>query len=118
MYKRQLYDRTSPATEPYHVSKIRRNVIGQDSWSAPGQWISYKIQDIPEDGLYYITLKYRQNLQTGQSSFRSLYINGSIPSTAYENVAFPYGVNWDTDVYKRQVRDDPPRGRSAAQHAE
>lgn len=91
-----LYDRTSPATEPYHVSKIRRNVIGQDSWSAPGQWISYKIQDIPEDGLYYITLKYRQNLQTGQSSFRSLYINGSIPSTAYENVAFPYGVNWDT----------------------
>lgn len=90
------YDRTSPATEPYHVSKIRRNVIGQGNWSAPGQWISYKIKGIPEDGLYYITLKYRQNLMTGQSSFRSIYVNGEIPSTAYENVAFPYGVNWDT----------------------
>ncbi len=90
-----MYDRTSPATEPYHVSKIRRNVIGQSNWSSPGDWISYKIENIPEDGLYYITLKYRQNLQSGQSSFRSIYINGEIPSTAYENVAFPYGVNWN-----------------------
>lgn len=90
------YDRTSPATEPYHVSKIRRNVIGLGNWSEPGQWISYKIKGIPEDGLYYITLKYRQNLQSGQTSFRSIYVNGEIPSTAYENVAFPYGVNWDT----------------------
>ncbi len=90
-----IYDRTSPATEPYHVSKIRRNVIGQSNWSVPGDWISYKIEDIPEDGLYYITLKYRQNLQTGQSSFRNIYVNGEIPNTAYENVAFPYGVNWN-----------------------
>lgn len=112
------YDRTSPATEPYHVSKIRRNVIGQGNWSAPGQWISYKIKDIPEDGLYYITLKYRQNLQTGQSSFRSIYVNGEIPSTAYENVAFPYGVNWNNMTIVDENGDPCPVYLKAGQENE
>lgn len=35
-----VYDRSSPATEPYHVSKIRLNTIGGDKWKIPGQWIS------------------------------------------------------------------------------
>ncbi len=91
------YDRNSPATEPYDVVKIKRNTIGQSNWSTPGDWIVYNVT-VPEDGLYYLTLKYRQNIQIGMSTFRSIYVNGKIPSAAYENVLFPYGVNWENQT--------------------
>ena len=29
------------------------------------------------------------------TTFRNVYVNGSIPSKAYENVSFPYGVDWN-----------------------
>ncbi len=89
------YDRTSPATEPYDAVRIRRNTIGKGSWSEPGMWISYRIDDIPEDGLYYLTIKFRQAEAIGVTTFRNIYINGAIPSKAYENVSFPYGVDWN-----------------------
>lgn len=90
-----VYDKSSPVTEPYHVSKIRRNTIGQEKWSKPGSWVSYIIDDVPEDGLYHITLKYRQNKKIGMSSFRNIYINGELPYQEFSSLAFPYGVNWE-----------------------
>ncbi|HIW74545.1 MAG TPA: extracellular solute-binding protein [Firmicutes bacterium] len=101
------YDRNSPATEPYHVSKIRRNTIGQSNWSEPGAWISYTVT-VEEEGLYYLTLKYRQNLQIGASTFRSIYVNGEIPSASYENVRFPYGVNWNNKTIVDENGDPCP----------
>ena len=89
------YDRTSPATIPYDPVRIRRNTIGKGNWSEPGMWISYLIDDIPSDGLYYITSKFRQADAIGVTTFRNVYVNGSIPSKAYENVSFPYGVDWN-----------------------
>lgn len=89
------YDRTSPATQPYDAVRVRRNTIGKGSWSEPGMWISYLIDDIPEDGLYYITFKFRQADAIGVTTFRNIYINDSIPSQAYQNVPFPYGVDWN-----------------------
>ena len=89
------YDRTSPATIPYDPVRIRRNTIGKGNWSEPGMWISYLIDDIPSDGLYYITFKFRQADAIGVTTFRNVYVNGSIPSKAYENVSFPYGVDWN-----------------------
>src|SRR5699024_12167794 len=53
-------DRSSPATEPYDVSKIRMNAIGGYNWRWPGQWITWQI-DVPEDGLYQIGVKNKQN---------------------------------------------------------
>ncbi|MEG1887643.1 MAG: extracellular solute-binding protein, partial [Oscillospiraceae bacterium] len=88
------YDRTSPATVPYDPVLIRRNTMGGSGWSENGMWISYKTEDIPQDGLYYLTIKYRQKEAVGIPSFRNIYINGEIPSSSYENVAFPYGVDW------------------------
>lgn len=76
------YDRTSPATQPYDAVRVRRNTIGKGNWSEPGMWISYLIDDIPEDGLYYITFKFRQADAIGVTTFRNIYINDSIPSQA------------------------------------
>ena len=88
------YDRSSPATEPYDAYNIRRNTIGDGNWSDPGSWVTYVIDDVPADGLYYITLKYRQHQMIGTSTFRTIWVNGSVPSEAYRNVAFPYNVSW------------------------
>lgn len=88
------YDRASPATEPYDVYHTRRNTIGADNWSEPGTWVSYTVKDVPEDGLYYISLKYCQNQMIGTSTFRTIRVNGEIPSDSFRNVAFAYDVRW------------------------
>ncbi len=88
------FDRTSPATVPYHPTLVRRNTIGGSGWSSRGMWISYIVDDIPADGLYYLTIKFRQKDAIGVTTFRNIYINGDIPSASFENVDFPYSINW------------------------
>lgn len=87
------YDRTDPATEPYHVSKIRLNTIGQWNWRYPGMWISWKIE-VPESGYYKIAIKARQNFVRGLSVHRKLYIDGKVPFKEAEDVEFPYSIRW------------------------
>ncbi len=88
------YDRTSPATVPYHPTLIRRNIIGGTSWATRGMWISYAVDDIPADGLYYLSIKFRQKDAVGVTTFRNIYINGVIPSASFADVDFPYKVDW------------------------
>ena len=98
------YDNSNPATEPYDSYLILRNTIGDANWSKPGEWLVYQVKDVPSDGLYYITLKYRQHQVIGSSTFRNVYVkNGvdgefAIPCEAYENVAFAYNVNWKSQT--------------------
>ena len=102
------YDRSSPATEPYDAYNIRRNTIGDGNWSDPGSWVSYVIDDVPADGLYYLTIKYRQHQMSGTSTFRTVTVNGSIPSEAYRNVAFPYHVNWQNKTIAGETGEAVP----------
>lgn len=102
------YDRTSPATVPYHPTLIRRNTIGGSGWSKRGMWISYVVEDIPADGLYYLTIKFRQKEAVGVTTFRNIYINGTIPSASFENAAFPYGINWQSKTIVGQNGEPCP----------
>jgi len=92
-----VYDRTSPATEPYHPSKIRLNTIGGYRWNMPGQWIVWKF-DVPESGLYKIALKVRQNMVRGSFTNRKLFIDGKVPFKEMENIQFKYKNDWVMDV--------------------
>jgi len=87
------YDRTDPATEPYHVSKIRLNTIGQWNWRYPGMWISWKVE-VPQNGYYKIAIKSRQNFVRGLAVHRKLYIDGKIPFKEAEDIEFPYNIRW------------------------
>jgi ABC-type glycerol-3-phosphate transport system substrate-binding protein len=98
-----MYDRTSPATEPSHPSKVRLNTIGSVNWKSPKQWITWTV-DIEEDGLYNIGFKARQNIVRGMYSTRKLYINGEIPFKEMENIHFPYATNW----YVKTLGDSTP----------
>jgi ABC-type glycerol-3-phosphate transport system substrate-binding protein len=86
------YDRTDPAVEPYHPSKIRMNTIGA-TWNIPGQWISWKIE-VPEDGLYRINFKLRQNQIRGVFSHRRLLVNGQLPAAEFDDFRFGYQGDW------------------------
>ncbi|GAA3400535.1 extracellular solute-binding protein [Paenibacillus hodogayensis] len=88
-----LNDRSSPATEPYDVSKIRMNTIGGHNWRLPGQWIEWEVE-APRDGLYRLAFKSRQNGLRGLYSTRKLTIDGNVPFREAESLRFLYGRDW------------------------
>lgn len=92
-----IQDRSSPGTEPYHPSKIRLNTIGGGHWKVPGQWLQWEVE-IPEDGLYELGMRYKQNLVRGVNVVRRLYLDGEIPFQEAVALPFPYGGTWQTAV--------------------
>jgi ABC-type glycerol-3-phosphate transport system substrate-binding protein len=96
-------DRTNAAMEPSHPSLVRLNMIGDENWSTPGKWISWKIT-VPETGLYKIAFKAGQDYNRGMTVTRRLYIDGEVPFAEAEYVEFPYNENW----YIQTVGGDEP----------
>lgn len=92
-----ISDRSSPSVEPYHVSKIRMNAIGGQNWRLPGQWIEWEIE-VPEDGLYQIALKRKQDQLRGVYATRSLTIDGKYPFEEMKRIRFNYNAKWQMDV--------------------
>jgi len=88
-----IYDRSSGATDPASVARIRLNMIGGQSWRVAGQWIEWEF-DVPEDGMYRITVKGRQNYNRGFVSNRSFMINGEIPVQELAAVPFRFTNRW------------------------
>jgi ABC-type glycerol-3-phosphate transport system substrate-binding protein len=88
-----VYDRSSGATDPPSAAKIRLNMIGGQNWKAAGQWIEWEFE-VPEDGIYRITVKGRQNYNRGYVSNRSVMINGVIPSRELAAVPFKFDNRW------------------------
>ena len=88
-----IYDRSSGATEPASVALIRLNMIGGQSWRVAGQWIEWEF-DVPESGMYRISVKGRQNYNRGYVSNRTVMINGEIPVQELSAVPFRYNNKW------------------------
>jgi ABC-type glycerol-3-phosphate transport system substrate-binding protein len=88
-----IYDRSSGATEPPSVARIRLNMIGGQSWRVSGQWIEWEVE-IPEDGMYRFSVKARQNYNRGFVSNRSVLIDGKILCQELASVPFTYTNKW------------------------
>ena len=89
----QVYDRTTPATEPNDAFNIRLNTIGQSNWANSGESISWNAP-VTEPGLYKISFRARQSYNEGMNSYRTLTINGEIPFAEAEKISFPYDTDW------------------------
>lgn len=95
----QLYaisDRSSSYSVPYHSTALRYNTIGGGNWSDSGQWIEWQVE-VPEDGLYRLGLRYRQDENKGQSSLRQLEIDGQVPFREMSGLTFGYDVDWQSE---------------------
>lgn len=86
-------DRTSPATQPYHPTYIVYNTIGGESWKSAGQGITWTVE-VDRAGLYKIGVRFKQYLNKGFYSARSLTINGELPFKEASQIEFQYGSDW------------------------
>ena len=88
------YDRSSPSTQPASVTHTVLNYVGGEAWRTNGQWIEWNIE-VPEDGLYNLTIKGRQNYSRGNVSNRTVYIDGKVPFKEFEEISFPFDNDWN-----------------------
>lgn len=88
-----LEDHSSPANEPFSVSKIRMNTIGGYNWRYPGQWLVWEF-DVEKEGLYKIGFRAKQDFKSGIFANRRLYIDGKVPFKEAETIQFKYGMGW------------------------
>lgn len=100
------FDQGDPTMEPYHEALIRLNSLGGDSWKYPGQWVSWDF-DIPEDGLYQIAIKAKQNLRRGSFCNRRIFIDGKLPFQELQAIRFPYSSGYQMKVLGPEDEDEP-----------
>lgn len=90
-----ISDRTDPSNYPVDPVKIKLNAIGGSKWTTPGDQISWQI-DLTnhESGLYYISLRAKQDSARGMFSTRRVYINGEIPFAEANGARFQYSSDY------------------------
>jgi len=75
-------------------SGVRRlNVVGQTSFDGEGDFAEWRFT-VEEDGFYYLTFKYMQNVNINLNSYRRIYINGEVPFREFYAAAFPFTTRW------------------------
>ncbi|MDR3174520.1 MAG: extracellular solute-binding protein [Treponema sp.] len=99
-----VYDRSSGATEPASVAKIKLNMTGGGSWRVAGQWIEWEFE-VPEDGLYRFSVKGRQNYNRGFVSNRSVLIDGEILCGELAAAPFTYNNKWRLLTFRDKEGD-------------
>lgn len=92
-----LMDRSSPAVEPYSPSISKVNTIGGYNWRIPGQWIEWNVE-VPEEGMYELAFKAKQNFSRGIYSTRKVMINGKVPFQEMNRVSFPYKSSYSMQI--------------------
>ena len=53
--------------------------------------------EVPEDGLYQLGMRYRQNENKGQDSLRRLEVDGVVPFAEAALIPFDYTIEWKTE---------------------
>ena len=93
-----MNDRTSAITEPQSTKATLLNTIGGnggDKWKITGQWIQWEVE-IPETGMYKIIPRFKQTVNAGLFSSRSLKIDGEYPFSETKLLQFNYNSDWQT----------------------
>ncbi len=98
-----ISNKTSTATTPIDPYATRLNTIGGSGWSNPMQSITWEFV-VPEDGLYKIGLRFRQNFLRGLYTARSIEIDGEPLFDELSDTRFKYSGDWQLKV----LGDDEP----------
>lgn len=75
------------ALTPYNTYHKLLNVLDEGSWSSAGQKVLWEFT-VPQDGLYTIGVRYLQNSDTDKPVYRQIEIDGAVPFTEWEALAF------------------------------
>ena len=97
------YDKENAATSPNHPSVLLYNMISGDKYTQSGQWLMWEFT--PEQtGLYYISMRARQDEKSGFSVSRRLLINDQEVFRECAEISFPYSSDW----YVQTLGGDTP----------
>ena len=89
-----INDRTSSLTEPQDPQKIKFNIVNS---TTVNQWMQYKVT-VPEDGLYTIAIRFRQNDLIGMFTSRRILINNELQFQEASTIRFKYNSGWQSAV--------------------
>ncbi|NUQ05635.1 MAG: extracellular solute-binding protein [Anaerolineae bacterium] len=78
---------------PYDTYRLLLNTLGGDSWIKSGSAAYYEFE-VPQDGLYAITLRALQNTRSGFTVFRRITVNGEVPFAEFNAIPFAYSADW------------------------
>lgn len=82
-----------PKTEPRSGANRVLNMVGEWRWRLGNAAVSWDFE-VPEDGLYAITVKVLQFRDAGMPSYRQIQIDGEIPFEEMKLYSFPYSDQW------------------------
>ncbi len=105
-----LIGNSDPSVNPTAPFKELINYIGSTGWQTPGETLTWEI-DVPEDGLYKVGFRYRQNVVINGNSYRSLKIDGVSPFIEAKEVAFTYDGNWQFGELSRDTGEKDKKGK-------
>jgi ABC-type glycerol-3-phosphate transport system substrate-binding protein len=78
---------------PYDTYRLLLNTLGGENWQSSGSTVYYEV-NVPQAGMYTITLRAIQNTRNNFTVFRRITVNGSVPFEQLNEVAFSYSSNW------------------------
>ena len=86
-------DSNSPQVSPSNPVNEVINYIGGPNWKNTNEEITWEI-DVPADGLYNLSLSYKQDTNMNLFSYRHLKIDGKTPFSECTNLKFGYDTGW------------------------
>lgn len=107
-------DNTSAINYPISSNSQLYNVIGENSYSAVGQWAAYKFK-VTETGLYNLAMRFKQDALQGMYICRTVKIHGGqygeadgtpeVPFAEAYQAEFNYDKKWQSTFV---AKDDVP----------
>ncbi|MCL2013583.1 MAG: extracellular solute-binding protein [Oscillospiraceae bacterium] len=68
-----------PNCDPPNEGYTVYNTIGARSWGVGNSTVTWAIKDVPQDGLYKLSMRYYQDYTNGLPVYRKIEINGEVP---------------------------------------
>ena len=116
-------DNTSAVNSPAVSHAQLYNVMGENSYSAVGQWAAYKFK-VNESGLYKFAMRFKQNALQGMYACRAIKLSSSdgeygladgtptVPFLEAYNAQFNYDKSWQSTYIGDGVTDKDGNARA------
>lgn len=99
----ELSDKVSAQTSPSFQNQTVYNTIGGTRWANPTQKITWRFT-VPQDGLYPVKIRYRQDFTGGAATKRKLLIDDKVLFAECNDIDFAFGYDWQI----KTIGDDTP----------
>lgn len=83
----------NPSVIPFETGKKLLNTFGGTNWSTSGQSVTWEFE-VPETGVYEISLKVLQNFKSDTKVFRDILIDGEVLFKELNSYPFDYSTKW------------------------